>query len=49
MFLTAADRFADIRSALNSLSDAVFFPRPKDPIDRLLRQVSDDFHRSHGD
>lgn len=49
VFLTAADRFADIRSALNSLSDAVFFPRAKDPVDRLLRQVSDDFHRGLGD
>ncbi|HET7463901.1 MAG TPA: hypothetical protein VFJ82_21775 [Longimicrobium sp.] len=49
VFLTAADRFADVRSALNSLSDAVFFARPKDPVDRLLRQVSDDFRRTIGD
>jgi len=47
LFITAADRFADLRSALNSLSDAVFFARPKDPVDRLLRQVSDEFHRAH--
>jgi hypothetical protein len=49
LFITAADRFADLRSALNSLSDAVFFARPKDPIDRLLRQVTDDFRRNHDD
>ncbi|HET7231584.1 MAG TPA: hypothetical protein VFJ16_16360 [Longimicrobium sp.] len=49
VFLTAADRFADVRSALNSLSDDVFFPRAKDPVDRLLRQVSDNFHRGLGD
>jgi len=49
VFLAAADRFADVRGALNSLSDAVFFARPKDPVDRLLRQVSDDFRRTHGD
>ena len=49
LFITAADRFADLRSALNSLSDAVFFPRPKDPVDRLLRQVTDDFRRSLDD
>ncbi|HYH79902.1 MAG TPA: hypothetical protein VEX86_08890 [Longimicrobium sp.] len=49
IFLTAADRFADVRSALNSLSDAVFFPRTKDPVERLLRQVSDEFRRQNED
>lgn len=49
LFVTAADRFADLRLALNSLSDAVFFSRPRDPVDRLLRQVSDDFRRNHAD
>jgi hypothetical protein len=47
LFMGVADRFADVRSALNSLSDAVFFSRPGDPVERLLRQVSDDFRR-HG-
>jgi hypothetical protein len=43
VFLNVAERFRDVRVALNSLSDTVFFPRPGDPVDRLLRQVSDDF------
>jgi hypothetical protein len=49
VFVTAADRFADVRGALNELSDAVMFPRAHDPVDRLLRQVSDDFRRHFGD
>ncbi|HEU0054022.1 MAG TPA: hypothetical protein VFQ39_12640, partial [Longimicrobium sp.] len=49
LFLHCAERFRDVRGALNSLSDVVFFPRAKDPVDRLLRQVSDDFRRAHGD
>lgn len=49
LFLRCADRFQDVRAALNSLSDAVFFPRAKDPVDRVLRQVSDDFRRDFGD
>ncbi|HET6765673.1 MAG TPA: hypothetical protein VFH27_18465 [Longimicrobiaceae bacterium] len=49
VFLSVAERFRDVRVALNSLSDTVFFPRPGDPVDRLLRQVSDDFDgRLHG-
>ncbi|HEX8690922.1 MAG TPA: hypothetical protein VF746_00665 [Longimicrobium sp.] len=49
LFMSFADRFTDVRSALNSLSDAVFFPAAKDPVDRLLRQVTDDFKRHYGD
>jgi hypothetical protein len=48
LFLRAAEQFQDVRSALNSLSDTLFFPRAPDAVDRLLRQVSDDFQREHG-
>lgn len=43
IFLEAAERFRDVRVALNDLSDQLFFPRGGDPVDRLLRQVRDDF------
>ncbi|MDB4950950.1 MAG: hypothetical protein JWM27_3599 [Gemmatimonadetes bacterium] len=43
VFLQVADQFRDVRVALNSLSDTVFFPRTGDPVDRLLRQVADGF------
>lgn len=49
LFVRFADRFTDVRAALNSLSDAVFFPAAKDPVERLLRQVTDDFRRHYGD
>ncbi|HEX6749099.1 MAG TPA: hypothetical protein VF092_17500 [Longimicrobium sp.] len=49
LFLRVSDRFADVRSALNSLSDGVFFPGARDPVDRLLRQVTDDFRRNFGE
>jgi hypothetical protein len=45
LFLRAADRFPDLRGALNSLSDTVFFPYTRESVERLLRQVSDDFSR----
>jgi hypothetical protein len=48
LFLRAADRFHDVRSALNSLSDTLFFPHTRASVERLLRQVSDDFHRRSG-
>ena len=48
LFLRAADRFQDVRSALNSLSDTLLFPHAPDAVDRLLRQVSDDFQRRNG-
>jgi hypothetical protein len=49
LFLSCAERFRDVRGALNSLSDAVFFPAARSPVDRLLRQVTDDFRRGHGE
>jgi hypothetical protein len=49
VFLQVADRFTDVRSALNSLSDALFFPKKGDPIERLIRQVKDDFRRHEGE
>jgi hypothetical protein len=45
LFLRLADEFSNVRSALNSLSDALFFPQSGDAIERLLRQVKDDFER----
>jgi hypothetical protein len=48
VLLRAADRFTDVRSALNSLSDTLFFPYTRESVERLLRQVSDDFRRSYG-
>jgi hypothetical protein len=49
VLVNAADRFRDVRSALNSLSDTLFFPYSRDAVERLLRQVSDDFERHFGD
>lgn len=48
VFLGVADRFRDVRSALNSLSDSVFFPTAPDQVERILRQVTDDFNRRYG-
>lgn len=45
LFLRVADQFRDVRSALNSLSDTVFFPHSPDAVERILRQVTDDFNR----
>jgi hypothetical protein len=47
LLLRAAEEFSNVRSALNSLSDALFFPRPTDPIERLLREVKDSCDRGH--
>lgn len=47
VFLQVAERFRDVRVALNALSDTVLFPRTGDATERLLRQVSDEFeHRA---
>ena len=46
--MRVADQFTGVRSALNGLSDALFFPQPSDAIERVLREVSDRFHRSLG-
>jgi hypothetical protein len=48
LFLEAADRFRDVRSALNSLSDTLFFPHTRESVERLLRQVGEDFRRRGG-
>jgi hypothetical protein len=45
VFIRAADEFTNIRSALNGLSDALFFPHPRDTVERMLREVADRFHR----
>lgn len=44
LFLRFADQFRGVRSALNGLSDLLFFPRPPDSVERVLREVSDRFH-----
>jgi len=41
LYATAADRFATLRTALNAVSDALFFPTVHTP-ERLMRQVRDD-------
>ena len=46
LFLRAADQFTHIRSALNGLSDALFFPHPGDAVERVLREVADSFQRN---
>ena len=48
VLLRAADEFSNLRVALNGLSDALFFPRSKDPTERLLREVKDEFDRRSG-
>lgn len=48
VLVRAADRFTDVRAALNSLSDTLFFPHTRESVERLLRQVSDDFRRGCG-
>lgn len=45
LFLQFADQFSSVRSALNGLSDALFFPQPRDTVERVLREVSDRFER----
>jgi hypothetical protein len=48
VLLHAADEFSNVRVALNGLSDALLFPRPRDPIERLLREVTDSFEQGGG-
>jgi hypothetical protein len=45
LFLRFADQFSSVRSALNGLSDLLFFPQPGDAVERVLREVSDQFHQ----
>ena len=47
LFVRFADRFSTVRSALNGLSDALFFPHPADAIERVLREVSDRFEQGY--
>lgn len=46
LFLRAADRFRDVRSALNGLSDTLFLPHSRASVERLLRQVGEEFRRT---
>jgi len=48
VLVRAADEFTTVRAALNSLSDALFFPRPTDAVERLLREVRDSFEQGLG-
>jgi len=43
VYRTCADGFPALRTALNRISDRHLFPATGDRIDRLLRQVSDEF------
>lgn len=45
LFVRVADQFSSVRSALNGLSDALFFPHPGDSVERVLREVADRFQR----
>jgi hypothetical protein len=46
LFIRFADQFSNVRSALNGLSDALFFPHPSDAVERVLREVSERFYRA---
>ena len=43
---SAGQRFAELRVALNRLSDRLMFPRFSSP-DKLMRQVFDEFQYGH--
>lgn len=43
MYREAAETFSLLRVALNRFSDRFLTPQPRSPVDRVLRQVSDDF------
>ncbi|HUE95879.1 MAG TPA: hypothetical protein VMN39_04440 [Longimicrobiaceae bacterium] len=45
LFIQFADQFSHVRSALNGLSDALFFPHSGDAVERVLREVTDRFNR----
>jgi hypothetical protein len=47
LFRSCAFGFPTLRLALNRVSDRYIFPRTGDPMDRLLRQVGDDFRVKH--
>ena len=41
LYRDAADAFVPLRQTLNRVSDRVLFPRPRSPVERLLRQARD--------
>jgi hypothetical protein len=41
LYATAAERFGVLRTALNAVSDSLFFPNVNTP-ERLMRQVLDE-------
>lgn len=43
LYRDAAEAFGALRVALNRFSDRFLTPQPTSPVDRLLREVSDDF------
>lgn len=43
LFRDTAAEFPRVRRALNQVSDRLLFPRASSPVDRLLRQVRDDY------
>ena len=45
LLLRFSDEFSNVRAALNTLSDALFFPQPRDGVERVLREVTDSFER----
>ena len=45
LYRDCADRFGELRVALNRVSDRYLFPTATPSVDRLLRQVATDFNR----
>lgn len=43
LYRTAADRFGEVRRALNGFSDRWLLPRPSSPVERVIRQAKTDF------
>lgn len=43
LYRTCADEFPRLRTALNRIADRYLFPSAGDPVERLLRQVADEF------
>jgi len=48
VYQACADGFPALRTALNRIADRYLFPATGDRIERLLRQVADDFNRRSG-
>jgi hypothetical protein len=47
LYRNCADFFPALRIALNRVADRHLFPASGDRIDRLLRQVADNFRQTH--